>query len=71
MEDLPEVELRGKDQRKIAQILEGQNPVGIQDFDRGGDFAAEPVSPDRPDLETTGYSKPEMKAIQSALRNIL
>jgi hypothetical protein len=71
LEDLPEVELLGKDERKIAQILEDQNPVGIQDFDRDGGFDGEPVSPDRPDLETPVYSKPEMKTIQTALQNIL
>jgi hypothetical protein len=71
LEDLPEVELLEGDKRKIGKILEDQNPVGIRDFDRDGDFYGEPLSPGRPDLETPVYSKPEMKAIQSALQNIL
>jgi hypothetical protein len=71
LEDLQEVELLEGDKRKIGKILVDQNPVGIRDFDRDGDFDGEPVSPDRPDLETPVYSKPEIKAIQSALQNIL
>lgn len=71
LEDLKEVELLEGDKRKIAKILEDQNPVGIRDFDRDGDFGGGPVSPDRQDLETPVYSKPEMRAIQSALQNIL